>query len=435
MAYYTHMPEHLIKEIKNGNCILFVGSGISKKCVTEGRKSLPNWYEFLKEFIEWIKTTKNIDNTYYENLLQLLDEKKYLIVAEELLENIDHTEFGEFLQKTFNSKNIVPSRLHKLIAMLPFRGIVTTNYDNLLELSLVSETSKIPKIFTNNDILNGLNPLGKDFFIFKMHGDIEEPESIVLSYKSYVKMMFDSPSYQKLVEDIFSKYTVLFIGYGGVDNNIEFLLDRLSIKETVSKHYILSKENVFSEIEKNRYKKDRKLEIIEYIDYFKLHNHIDTFFDDIITKLAEKKVLLDSRPKTLRTLIHVFYDDVDFFDGIFLHQYIFKEGAVTLVGKAQIEQANYFINKDIEELCHVNFLLLFFGNLDFNNSIYIEKVNDILNNKSTKHKCKIILISLEKNKKIMNEQYQNQIIFFVKNKFIDSDLEDLKSYMIQAQEI
>lgn len=430
MAYYTHMPEHLIEEIINGNCILFVGSGISKKCVAEGRKSLPNWYEFLKEFIEWVQKTKNLDDAYCEDLLQLLDEKKFLIVAEELLENIDHKEFGEFLQRTFNSKNIVPSRLHKLIAMLPFRGIVTTNYDNLIEISIVNEKSKIPKVFTNNDILNGLSPLDNDFFIFKMHGDIEDPESIVLSYKSYLKMMFDSPNYQELIEKIFSEYTVLFIGYGGTDNNVEFLLDRLAIRETKSKHYILSKENTFMEIEKNRYKKDRKLEIIEYIDYFGLHNHIDTFFEDILTKLTEKELILNAIPSRLRTLMYVFYDDIDFIDGIFLYQYMFKEGAVTLVGKAQLEQSKYFIDKSIEELCQVSFLLLYFGNLDFENSNYIAKVNDILNNKSSKHKCKIILISIEKNKEIMNEQYQNETIFFIKNEFIDSDLEDLKSYLI-----
>lgn len=424
------MPEHLIEEIISGNCMLFVGSGISKKCVTEGRKSLPNWYEFLKEFIVWVQKSKNLDDTYCEDLLQLLDERKYLIVAEELLENINHKEFGEFLQRTFNSKNIVPSRLHKLIAMLPFRGIITTNYDNLIEVCIVKEKSKIPKVFTNNDILNGLSPLENDFFILKMHGDIEDPESIVLSYKSYLKMMFDSLTYQELIEKIFSEYTVLFIGYGGSDNNVEFLLDRLAIRETKSKHYLLSKENTFMEIEKNHYKKDRKLEIIEYIDYFGLHNHIDTFFVDIITKLTEKGALLNAIPKELRAVISVFYDDNDFLDGIFLHQYFFKEGAITRVGKAQLEQSSYFINASMEDLCRVGFLLLYFGNLDFKHSKYIAKVNDILNNKSSKYKCKIILISLEKNKEYMNAEYQNETIFFINNEFIDSDLEGLKNYLI-----
>ena len=425
------MPEHLLYKLINNECILFVGAGISKKCITDGRKSLPNWYEFLYEFINWVSKKKNLESEYIDDLLQLLDEQKYLIVAEELLANIDIIDFKRYLDESFNAKNIVPSRLHKLIALLPFRGILTTNYDNLIELSLVAGRKKVPNIFTNNDILNGINPLEKDFFILKMHGDIEEPASIVLSYKSYLKMMHESPIYQKLIESIFSKYTVLFIGYGNADKNIEFLLDKLSVQSNSNKHYILSEKGSFSEIEKNRYRQDRKLEIIEYIDYFKLHNHIDTFFDDMASDLVEKKVLQDTRPKTLRTLIKVFYDDVDMEDGLYLWQYIFKEGAVTLSLEAQLKQYENFKSDSIKKLLITKFIIFYLGELDLTlENSYIQKIEKILKT-SIKHECQFIFLSLEKNKSIIEKKYNFNTVFYVRKNFIDSDLEIMKDYIIQ----
>lgn len=431
MSYYTHMPENLLEQIKLNKCVLFVGSGISKKCITTGRKLLPNWYEFLDEFINWSNNKRNFEEKYFNELKKLLNEGKYLVVAESLMEEVEENEFSNYLNEVFNAKNILPSRVHKLISLLPFRGILTTNYDNLIELSIIDFKREMPSIYLNDDILRGENPFDENFFIFKMHGDIKKPKSIVLSYSSYNQIMFNSKSYQEILEKIFSEYTVLFIGYGNGDKNIEFLLDRISAKEQPLTHYMLTKENTFTKIEKEHYQKSRKLEIIEYIDYFKLHNHIDTFFEDIIKKLNESKILTTKPPKTLRTLINVFYDVKDTEDGLFLWNYIFKEGAVTLSASPQLKQHEYFLEKNDEELFHVQFILLFFGNLDFEKSNqYIKKVDYLLKIRK-KQKSEIILVSLEKNKSTIESKYKGQTIFYLKDNFIDLDLENLKSYLLQ----
>lgn len=431
MAYYTHLPDNLLEQIKLNKCILFVGSGISKKCITTGRKSFPNWFEFLDGFIEWSNSKKSFNKKYFTELKKLLKDGKYLIVAESLMEQIEESEFTNYLYEVFNAKNIVPSGVHKLISSLPFRGILTTNYDNLIELSIIDFKREIPNIYLNEDILNGKNIFDDEFFIFKMHGDIKKPKSIVLSYSSYNQIMFNSITYQETLEKIFLEYTVLFIGYGNGDKNIEYLLDRMSAKKQTNIHYILTKENTFTNIEKEHYIKTRQLEIIEYIDYFKLHNHIDTFFEDIAKKLNESKVQNFKLPKSLRAIINVFYDIKDTEDGLFLWNYIFKEGAITLSSLPQLEQHKYFLEKPEEELFHVQFMLLFFGNLDFDQSNqYLKKVDRLLKSKK-QHKCEFILVSLEKNKETMDFKYRGKTIFYLKDNFIDSDLENLKSYVLQ----
>src|SRR3989339_1722232 len=97
MAYYTHLPDDLLEQIALNKCVLFVGSGISKKCITTGRKLLPNWFEFLDGFIDWSNTKKAFDINYFTELKKLLNEGKYLIVAESLMQRIEENEFTNYL--------------------------------------------------------------------------------------------------------------------------------------------------------------------------------------------------------------------------------------------------------------------------------------------------------------------------------------------------
>jgi len=223
--------------------------------MTKGRRPLPNWYEFLFSFIKWMNRKRKFEAIYYTELKELLSQGKYLIVAEELLSKCNGSDFGEFLRISFDSQRIVPSYLHNLLSIIPFRGIVTTNYDNLIELAYIENRKKIPKIFTNDDVLKGRDPLKEKYFILKMHGDIEDPKSIVLSYRSYQNMMYNSPNFQGLIDRVFKNNTILLIGYGGLDPNIESIIDRVSFMNNQSCFYILSKENTFSNIEKKRFLK------------------------------------------------------------------------------------------------------------------------------------------------------------------------------------
>lgn len=431
MSYYTELPDNLIQEIEKNNCILFIGGGISKKCITKGRKSLPNWYEFLKSFIFWHNRKFSFPGDYYEELKKLLKQEKYLLVAEELLDNIKDSEFKDFLDSSFDAKNILPSYLHKIISILPFRGIITTNYDNLIELSYIEYHKKIPKIITNNDVLNNKNPLDFPFFIFKMHGDIEDPKSIILSQGSYLNLIYNSPEYRNLIEKIFKNFTIIFIGYGRKDPDIESIIDKLFITSSSKKiHYMLSKEDSLTNIEKARLHKDRNIKVIEYVDYFGLHNHIDTFFTDVFNILHQKDVIKYQLPQKLRTRINVFYDKTDKEDGLFLWHYFFREGALTLCEEAQEEEYDRFLNSFDEYKDYIDFLVIFFGNNNITmRNKFIKKVVKIRDN-INKYNFELLLVSLNRNKKVVKKMFPHEIKFFVRNDFIDYDLEKVKNHIL-----
>ena len=67
------------------------------------------------------------------------------------------------------------------------------------------------------------------FFVFKVHGDVNLPGSIILSNRDYARLLYLSPGYRSFLETVFASYTVLFVGFGGADPDLNGVVDRLSI--------------------------------------------------------------------------------------------------------------------------------------------------------------------------------------------------------------
>src|SRR5207247_3282143 len=94
------------------------------------------------------------------------------------------------------------------------RGLLTTNYDRLLETTVTQVRHWSPPAFTPESISSLATALyNPDFFIFKLHGDISSAESIVLTTRDYDRLILRSPHVRSFLQAIFLNYTLLFIGY------------------------------------------------------------------------------------------------------------------------------------------------------------------------------------------------------------------------------
>ena len=139
--------------------------------------------------------------------------------------------------------------LHALAA-LDFPIVITTKYDNLYERALdkkaVDQTGQGQtrgaydlSIYSPNDkskvkTLDCLqNPDPKRPYILKMHGDINKPESIVITEEDYIQFvlrMSDKHPYHPVGKNVLTylnKWTTLFIGYRLTDYNLRLLFKTL----------------------------------------------------------------------------------------------------------------------------------------------------------------------------------------------------------------
>lgn len=205
------MFKELRTSIKEGNVILFVGSGIS---ATLG---LPNWSQLISHISSELGYDDRIFKQYGDSLT----------LAEFYEINKGH--IGELrswmdTQWSVDAEKIKESVIYETIVKLTFPKIYTTNYDHCLETAFIAWGKKYKRIISVDDFV-GID--GAATQIVKFHGDTISDNSIVLTESSYFeRLAFDSPLDIKLRADMLGK-SILFIGYSLSDINIRLLIYKL----------------------------------------------------------------------------------------------------------------------------------------------------------------------------------------------------------------
>ncbi len=157
-----------------------------------------------------------------------LRRSEYLQVAEFLARERTQRDIQDRVAKQIKRASSKPSPIHDLIVSIPFAGIITTNYDLLL-------TQADKKVFFNLPITHqntGLRNQIHEHFLLHLHGHINEPETIVLSRKSYDEIELKNSKVRSFLSGVFQNFIVLFIGFGFADVHIDDFLREF--KETDS---------------------------------------------------------------------------------------------------------------------------------------------------------------------------------------------------------
>ncbi len=106
---------------------------------------------------------------------------------------------------------------HDLLASIPhFRTIITTNYDCLFEGAYENDALLI---FRESDVSSWDD---KRVNILKIHGDLSDKSSIILTredYSHFYRKDYSSPFWATIINAIATK-TILFLGYGYEDPNV-----------------------------------------------------------------------------------------------------------------------------------------------------------------------------------------------------------------------
>src|SRR6185369_4160848 len=108
----------------------------------------------------------------------------------------------------------------------------------------------------------------------------------VLGSRDYQDLLFRTPGYRQFLETLFASYTVLFVGFGGSDPNLEGVLDRLAsiYSRTLDRHFILLPASRLNTTEKRRLALDRRLEVIEY-EPDATHSQVGAFLSDLANQV------------------------------------------------------------------------------------------------------------------------------------------------------
>jgi hypothetical protein len=263
------MYEKMVDKLKKINIspIYFVGSGISRRYI-----ETPNWIGLLaavrndwnRNFVRYIQefTVNGICNC--EDLATKLEEMYF-----EKLEDKDLIEGKEkryyfrkricdiIVGKVNQNINIVKENQEiKELKKTSPSAIITTNYDNLME-----------KIFPNYTVYVGQKQLLQNNIdgigdIYKIHGCISDPNSIVITKKDYESFYKNSHYLNAKLLTLFLEYPTIFMGYSLSDRDVKSILDTIVDMLGTEKSKELSERMWFL----RRNKKDNDYEKIERIE-------------------------------------------------------------------------------------------------------------------------------------------------------------------------
>ena len=223
----------------NTTPFLFIGSGMSKRYL-----NLPDWKGLLKHFVESISNDEFAYDSY-ENKAKTMECKLGIMpkVAELIQQDFDRKWFSDEQIRTID-KNVI-KEIHnglspfkaELAEYIKRQSIVNMNYkEEIDKLSEISEKNIAGVITTNYDLFlencfKGFTKyVGQSQLIFsaiqgiaeiyKIHGSVEAPESIVINEKDYMEFERKSTYLAAKLMTIFMEYPIIFIGYSISDSNI-----------------------------------------------------------------------------------------------------------------------------------------------------------------------------------------------------------------------
>jgi hypothetical protein len=226
--------QQLVSLLKEKRAVLMVGAGSSKFV------GYLLWDELLDELRNEFAPSLQKPNGEY-------DRAKFANSIKLQVENNKRKpEYYKFLERRFEPKHSgrTHDEFHRVLVDFRFRGIVTTNYDNVLESAIVealsNDTDFYPlcdwvdlcdtnKSYRVSDFLHSLSTTSDYKSVLHLHGYYKNSENIILTENDYLRQYGNLDEegkqtqvpldklHRKVIWALLAMYPVVFIGFRMTD--------------------------------------------------------------------------------------------------------------------------------------------------------------------------------------------------------------------------
>ena len=266
--------DSLKSKYQNEEVALFLGAGVSFD------SGVPLWSDLINKLL-----AKMIVSRFKESKIESEQLSKIIDLAYENQENssitqmryirsaFDNVTYNKLVHESlYSNKPNINTRLLKAISAIcaPTRnhigvqGIVTYNFDDLIERRLKKDNVSVNSIFDSNGCTNN-----SELSIFHVHGylpkrfDEETSHELIFSEEDYHRVYRDAYCWSNLVQlNYLREKTCLFIGCSLTDPNLRRLLDVASRSNEKPRHFAL--------LRRPKIEKTEELSIFDIETYVKI---------------------------------------------------------------------------------------------------------------------------------------------------------------------
>ncbi|HEX9206921.1 MAG TPA: SIR2 family protein [Steroidobacteraceae bacterium] len=224
----TEIDPRLLEDIRAGNCVAFVGAGFSAAA------GLPAWPELVRAIARALPPEEAaIHRATLDQLLGTPEtqgsHRELEMAAQLLFDALGEERCRHLLRDTLRPDRLPPVMQQRLKHLLgiPFRAIVTTNFDPLLPG--VPPDAMAYRRLLRSDRFGAWREatlraaLGLDFSlanidapdrpVVQLHGTLLDDSTLVFTRSQYRRRLYANPAYLTALKALLATSSVLFLGY------------------------------------------------------------------------------------------------------------------------------------------------------------------------------------------------------------------------------
>lgn len=202
------IPEELIEQLERSNVVPLLGDGLAQE--GEGKGGLPSQKELAQElarrsgYMESDLTLSRVAQ-HYE-----LQQKRHALIS--------------FMRERLSDVHSEPLAVHRLLAAYPWRFVLTTSLDDLLERALSESKRSFMQIIGNTDVAFQDD---EKLLLVRMYGSLDQPDSVVLTELDYLRWQRQAENFMVLLQGLIASRTLLILGHDLEDQYIRNLYGRV----------------------------------------------------------------------------------------------------------------------------------------------------------------------------------------------------------------
>lgn len=217
-----------------GGAVLFVGAGSSAKA------GYPMWGGLL---------------TVLETAARKLDEAKVnevvgvdgLLRASAYKKVLGADEYQRLLREIFAPRTPPHDAAHETLVAMPFRHVLTTNYDGILQSAHRKIHGSAPSSFDADeweklsDLRQRQTAIGAVRSYVHLHGSMSRPQSIVLCKEEYDQRYLHEQRYTDFLREFLVGQRLVFVGFSLTDEAFKYILRAVegSLQPSGPRHFAI----------------------------------------------------------------------------------------------------------------------------------------------------------------------------------------------------
>jgi CheY-like chemotaxis protein len=217
----------LLEDIRGGNCVAFVGAGFSAAA------GLPAWPQLVREMAAAAPADLGEQRVTLQQLLgsgrSYRSHRELEMAAQLLYDALGEARFREQLRARLQARELPEAMALRLKHLLgiPFRAIVTTNFDPLLP-GVPPDAIAYRRLLRTDRFgpwrepilraaldLDGSRQMADapDRPVVQLHGTLLHDATLVFTRSQYRRRLYANPAYLTALKALLATSTVLFLGY------------------------------------------------------------------------------------------------------------------------------------------------------------------------------------------------------------------------------